>query len=113
VAPRACAAITQVGILLVELILSPSSSAAARLQRAVDVSLEKAPDLCFGATGAMVATNFAYRRTNDPAWRAILERCVERLWSYSSEAGSTFWVAVYPFDRPTTHLGGCHALPVT
>jgi hypothetical protein len=94
--------IGEVGILLVELILSPSSSAVARLQRAVEASLEKSPDLCFGATGAMVATNFAYRRTNDPAWRAILERCVERLWatwSYSSEAGCHLW---------TTHLGGCH-----
>jgi len=105
--------IGEAGILLVEVILSPSSSAAARLQRAVEASLEKAPDLCFGATGAMVAANFAYRKTNDPAWRAILERCVDRLWatwSYSSEAGCHLWQAVYPFGGPTTHLGGCHGV---
>jgi lantibiotic modifying enzyme len=107
--------IGEAGILLVELILSPSSSALARLQRAVEASLETAPDLCFGATGAMVATNFAYRRTNDLVWRAILERYVERLWatwSYSSEVGCHLWEAVYPFfgGATTTYLGGCHGV---
>jgi hypothetical protein len=84
------------GILLVEPILSPSSSVSERLHTAVEASLEAPPDLCFGATDAMVAANIVYRRTNDGKWRALLQRHLDQLWStwsHSSEAGC------HPADR--------------
>ena len=105
------------GIALVEVLHARSDSAVERLRAALEASVDKAADLCFGQPGSLVAANFMYRKTGGGDWRALLQRHVDRLWSgweYSADAQCHLWrlrgmAGMGGVDGPiSTHLGACH-----
>ena len=101
------------GVLRIEQLLAPSASALERLYVALEASLAREADLCFGAPGSLVAANSVYRETKDERWGALVQRHVDRLWSawsYAPDAGCHLWEIRHPFGTATTHLGGCHGV---